>query len=231
MKKCYICKEEKELTEFYTYKKIIKTKTKGTYEKTYHFTKCKECSNKITIEFLKNNPDKKKKNISIWRNKNKEKLNKQSAESMKKRRVEKKEQYDSYIKNFKIKNYEKIKKERVENYEKNIQIKTRYRIRSKIREALKRYLKNNKDRFIKELGCYLSEYKVYIEKQFREGMYWKNWGVKTWHIDHKMPCCKFDLTQEEEILKCFNYLNTQPLFFKENLNKNRVYINNSQIHE
>ena len=170
MIKCYVCGKEKEESEFYTYKKIIKTKSKGNYEKVYHFTRCKECSNKISLEFLKNNPDKKNKNMKTWRNKNIENLNKKSAESMKKRRVEKKEQYDNYVKNFKIKNSEKIKQNRNEQYKNNVQIKTRYQIRGKIREALKRFLKNSKDRYIKELGCNLSEYKIHIETQFREGV-------------------------------------------------------------
>lgn len=224
MKKCFICGIEKEENEFYTYVKKIKTKFKGTYEKTYFHTKCKQCSNKMTIEYLKNNKEKaykyNKKYVETHRNE----LNKKSALRMKENRKTKPEQFNKYINDFKEKNKEFIKENLVKKYNTDENVKNRHKIRSKIREALKRYIKNNKDKFIIELGCNLSEYKVYIENKFTEGMSWNNYTFENWHIDHIIPCCKFDLTKQEEILKCFHYTNTQPLTKQENLSKNRVYI-------
>ena len=46
-------------------------------------------------------------------------------------------------------------------------------------------------------------------------------GMKEWHIDHILPCCTFDLINENEQQKCFFYKNLQPLWAKENLQKNR----------
>jgi hypothetical protein len=76
--------------------------------------------------------------------------------------------------------------------------------------------KNNTS--LKYLGCSLKEYKQHLEKQFKSDMNWDNHGV-IWEVDHIYPCSKFDLTIEENIYKCFNYTNTQPLYKSENRSK------------
>jgi desulfoferrodoxin (superoxide reductase-like protein) len=58
-----------------------------------------------------------------------------------------------------------------------------------------------------------------LEKQFKLGMNWDNYGRSGWHIDHIKPCASFDLTKKEEQLKCFHYTNLQPLWARENLIK------------
>ena len=45
-------------------------------------------------------------------------------------------------------------------------------------------------------------------------MTWKNI-----HIDHIIPCKKFDFSKKEDQKKCFHYTNLQPLFAKDNLKK------------
>lgn len=70
------------------------------------------------------------------------------------------------------------------------------------------------------LGMDWSEFRIYIQGQFRPGMDWENYG-KVWHIDHIKPCVKFDLTDPEQQRSCFNWSNLQPLFAVENLRKNK----------
>ena len=70
-------------------------------------------------------------------------------------------------------------------------------------------------------GCELPFLKGYLESKFTEGMTWENHG--NWHIDHRIPCCSFDLTTEEEQKKCFHYTNLQPLWAKDNLSKGGKY--------
>ena len=77
--------------------------------------------------------------------------------------------------------------------------------------------KNNT--MVKLLGCSFDELKDWLERQFREGMSWENYGRKGWHIDHIVPCCHFDLTKIEEQKQCFNYKNLRPLWTNENLKK------------
>jgi hypothetical protein len=69
------------------------------------------------------------------------------------------------------------------------------------------------------LGCSVEELKKYLEIKFKEGMSWNNYGLRGWHIDHIIPCSKFDLIKEEEQKKCFHFSNLQPLWWNENLSK------------
>lgn len=64
---------------------------------------------------------------------------------------------------------------------------------------------------IKYLGCPVKEFKQYLENLFLPEMTWENWGP-VWELDHILPCASFDLTIEENIFKCFNFSNHQPLF-------------------
>ena len=56
------------------------------------------------------------------------------------------------------------------------------------------------------LGCTFDEYKIFLEKKFKENMEWSNMGGKNgWHIDHIKPLASFDLSKKTEQLKAFNY--------------------------
>lgn len=70
---------------------------------------------------------------------------------------------------------------------------------------------------IELLGCNIDVLKPYLESKFQQGMTWENYGK--WHVDHVIPCCKFDLTKSEEQRKCFHYTNLQPLWAIDNLQK------------
>ncbi len=63
----------------------------------------------------------------------------------------------------------------------------------------------------------ISQVKLHLEKQFKNGMTWKNHGK--WHIDHIKPCASFDLTCPQQQLRCFNYKNLQPLWAFQNMSK------------
>ena len=71
------------------------------------------------------------------------------------------------------------------------------------------------------IGCTYGEFKVHLEKQFEQGMNWNNYGKYGWNIDHIIPYYKWDLTKNEEIVKCCHWSNIQPLWYKENCSKNR----------
>ena len=62
-------------------------------------------------------------------------------------------------------------------------------------------------------------------------MSWENYGK--WHIDHIIPCSSFDLSIEENKLKCFSWKNLRPCWAIENLEKgNKILkekINNHNI--
>jgi hypothetical protein len=70
---------------------------------------------------------------------------------------------------------------------------------------------------IKSLGCSSKFFAVYIEKQFKPGMTWENYGE--WHIDHIRPWASIDMNNKEEVDMCRHYTNLRPLWAYENLEK------------
>lgn len=72
------------------------------------------------------------------------------------------------------------------------------------------------------LGCSMPHFFLHIERQFREGMGWHNFGK--WVLDHILPCSSFDLRSEEHLRLCFHFSNFQPLWAKENMTKgDKIY--------
>ena len=69
------------------------------------------------------------------------------------------------------------------------------------------------------VGCSFVELRGHLERQFRKGMSWENYGFRGWHIDHILPCSAFDLSREEELRRCFHFTNLRPLWARENLRK------------
>jgi len=71
---------------------------------------------------------------------------------------------------------------------------------------------------IEYLGCSAEYFKDYIQSKFAEGMTFENI-----HLDHIKPVSKFDLCNIDELLDCCNYTNFQPLFAKDNIEKNNKW--------
>ena len=101
-----------------------------------------------------------------------------------------------------------------------------YRIRYNLRSRFRFALKNKRnDSIFNLIGCSIDELRIHLEKQFKEGMSWENYGnpngdhSNCWHIDHIQPCASFDLSDPEQQKKCFHFSNLQPLWAKENLAK------------
>lgn len=71
----------------------------------------------------------------------------------------------------------------------------------------------------KLVGYTLLDLKKHLEKKFKPGMSWDNYGK--WHIDHKKPIDKFNIISVdcEDFKKCWSLENLQPLWADENLSK------------
>jgi len=161
---------------------------------------------------------------------------KQHKQNYKKYYKEHRQELLQYQKNYRANNPEKIKvtqkkyndrnreinnKKRQEKLKNNIQFKLSCYLRSKLRKLIKKEHKYNSA--LKLLGCSLKELKHHLESKFKLGMSWSNYGLYGWHIDHIIPCAKFDLSKKSEQHKCFHYTNLQPLWAKENLKKSDKY--------
>jgi len=93
-----------------------------------------------------------------------------------------------------------------------------YRLVSNLRARL--WCALNKKRLTKStrtfclVGCSVAFLREHLERQFKVGMSWENYGE--WHVDHIKPCASFDLSNPEQLHACFHYSNLQPLWAQEN---------------
>ena len=150
---------------------------------------------------------------SEYREKNKERM----TEYNKKYWVETKEEQTEKHRQWKDKNRDHINQyfKNKRKTDPNYQISDN--LRSRLRKALKDQDVKKTQRTLDLIGCSIDFLKGWLESKFKEGMTWENYGE--WHIDHIKPCIKFNLSDEVQQTKCFNYKNLQPLWASENTSK------------
>jgi hypothetical protein len=96
-----------------------------------------------------------------------------------------------------------------------------YRIKKSLAARLRNVLYKN-DTTMNYIGCNIQYLREWFEFNFTEEMSWDNYG-SYWSIDHIIPVCKFDLTNETEKYKCWNWSNMMPTTV------NKKCIQNEQI--
>ena len=99
----------------------------------------------------------------------------------------------------------------------DLQFKLKVNLRTRLYMALKGNAKAGSA--VRDLGCSMEAFRLYLESHFQPGMTWENWGIKGWHIDHIKPLSSFDLTDRAQFLIACHYTNLQPLWAKDNLSK------------
>lgn len=121
--------------------------------------------------------------------------------------------------------YQQTRNRRYEYVQNKLQTDINYRLSHSLRRRMNNAIRNNQKigSAVKDLGCSISHFKSYIEKQWVNGMSWENYGKEGWHLDHIIPLASFDLNDREQFLKACHYTNHQPLWAEENLTKgNRI---------
>ena len=103
------------------------------------------------------------------------------------------------------------------------QIKIKHNIRTLLNQKLKRRGLTKKNKTFNTLGYSPDDLIYHLEKQFKDGMSWDNYGE--WHIDHIKPDSWFNYksTDDEEFKKSWALSNLQPLWARDNLSKNNRY--------
>lgn len=101
-------------------------------------------------------------------------------------------------------------------YCKKPEVRLATNIRKRVNSALKKWNRGYKGK-LKLIGCTKEELRDYLEKQFKLGMSWDNYGE--WHVDHIQPLCSFNLLDDKELAKAAHYTNLRPLWAKDNLKK------------
>jgi len=240
-KKCSICKKIKSINDFYRSKT-----TKDGYR-----DKCKSCFNGIQKEWYKNNLGRIKEWHKSYRKRNSEKIRecnrkyrKNNSEKIKKYakkyRQNNTEKIRKSVKEWQKNNPNKVR-EKTMRWRKNNPDKIRAierknsrkkrlilnnRLNNRISTSIRRSLKENrKNNYWEALVNFtLQDLIIHLEKQFKEGMSWDNYGK--WHIDHKKPLASFSFNSYEgkEFKECWSLENLQPLWAEENIRKsNKIF--------
>jgi len=95
-----------------------------------------------------------------------------------------------------------------------------YRIKKSLASRLRAVLVKT-DSTMNYIGCNIQYLREWFEYNFTDEMNWDNYG-SLWSIDHIIPVCKFDLTIEDEKLKCWNWSNLMPVTIKYNSSKKLI---------
>lgn len=195
MKTCSECNKEKKEVEFYRRRAA----------KDGRSSNCKECHNKRTKIWRDNNSEKVKKH--------KKEYNKEyggNPENIRKKKI--------YIKEY---NARPEVKKRIKEKHRN---DPKYRINHNLSGGIMRSIHDkNFEHTFDILGYSCKELMDHLEKQFKNGMNWHNYGK--WHIDHIKPISlfKFNSKNDPEFKECWSLDNLQPLWAEENLKKSNKY--------
>lgn len=107
------------------------------------------------------------------------------------------------------------------NYDKLILKKPIYRIinslSTRIRDKLNELEIDRTFKYTDVLGCSIREFENYLLENMKDGMSFDNYGE--WEVDHITAFSRFDFTKHNDIIKCCNYKNLQPLWKPENRKK------------
>jgi hypothetical protein len=183
---------------------------KDFYDKKAH---CKLCDNKMCREYKAKNRAK----ISTY--------NKQY-------KSEHKEEISVYNHNYNLEHLEEIQprqtRTRQERKAKDPNFKKACDLRSKLTNLVSNLNDTNRFNF---MGCSNAFLKKWLEFQFNDKMTFANYGTY-WHVDHVIPCSKFNFENEEDIKYCFQWSNIQPLEGIENQKKtNKIDVDMIINHE
>jgi hypothetical protein len=170
---------------------------------------CKPCDNKRRNESKKSNKDTVHQLQKVYYENNKEKI----KEYYKDHYTKNKDKYMENNKKWRDENRDKINEQMREKMRNNENLRLRKNLRKKLHYCL------TKDRPTMEyIGCDLEFLKSWLEYNFTEGMTFENYGLY-WHVDHVIPCAKFNFENKSEIKSCFSWYNLQPLEASKNFSK------------
>lgn len=209
MKICSKCKIEKEKVEF----------GKDKYKSDGLTSKCLKCINlyyeinKVNSKFLKR---------------------KREATKKSHRKLSSTPKYREYQNNYRLNRYELDEEYRTKCIERSSNWRSNARKNSpeiraidNCRRRVSSFIKRSDEKFSKEIGCTVKQFKVHIESKFTEGMTWENYGE--WQIDHIFPLSiAFKLGPEKFAESC-KYTNLQPLWASDNKSKgNKAILNEDE---
>lgn len=201
-KVCASCLVEKPAAEF------PRNKTRGL--RAY----CKPCNNAKNKAWRDANPEKSAEMSRRWALANPDK----AAAKMARWKAANPGRHEALIATWQATNPDRVRaagKRSTQKRRQRIVVRLHDRIGNQIRGALK----SSKGAKTFDLVCYsVYELRAHLERQFRHGMGWHNFGE--WHIDHIVPVSSFILDDQESAVRTAWALpNLRPLWAKDNMSK------------
>jgi hypothetical protein len=170
---------------------------------------CKKCANEES---------------RLYKMNNKEKI----SEYNKQYKLEHAEEIKKYNSDYNINNRDEIQKRHTKYLREKRKTDPEYKLSTSLRSRVNKVINGQKKlKTLEMLGCSYKFLMAWLKFQFKHDMTFENHGT-VWHIDHIIPCKHFNLTDDKEKLKCFNWTNLQPLYSNENMSK-KAKINNDEI--
>ena len=120
----------------------------------------------------------------------------------------------------------KAKEQKRKYYANNDQARIARSIRNRIRSIIIGSGGEKSDSSFGLVGCSRDELMTHLQNQFTRGMAFNNYGK--WHVDHIVPCCKFDQSNPEDQKRCNHFTNLRPLWAWDNISKGGNILPNCQ---
>ena len=122
------------------------------------------------------------------------------------------------------KKYKKENRDKINFYDENrgdsdLNFKLAHNLRVRTNKAFKTQNIRKTNKTYDLLGCSNLFFKSWIIHQLYGDMSLNNYG-SVWQIDHCLPITSFNLLDENDMKKCFNWINLRPKFSKDNNSKN-----------
>ena len=220
-KLCFICSHEKSIKRNQYYWKTEKGKLAKAKAQAKYFKKNRE-ELLTKAKERKETPKGKKANqeaqAKYWKE-NREKLLTKAKERKEtpKGKIAYKEAQTKYFSSDKAK---EMRKKWLEKYPEQ---KIAMQMRRNLYSIFRKNDFKKKGKFLELVGCDSLYLKNYLEKKFKSGMNWNNYGRGNWHVDHIVPVQYFienyDYNKLETQKICWSYLNLQPMWEKDNISK------------
>ncbi len=100
----------------------------------------------------------------------------------------------------------------------NPEFKLASNLRTRLSNAFKAQNVSKNNKTFELLGCSQQFLRKWIEFQLSSDTKIENYGLQ-FHLDHCLPVASFNLFNEDELRKCFNWINLRPIRPEENMSK------------
>lgn len=216
---CKNCGIEKSNSEFYKHHLCCKPckRAKNKLYREKEAEKISACKKEYRLKNIERYKEKETRNY-LNRDKDVEKIKRRERHQRVLLDPERKKRLKENQKRWALENPDRMKQHRKKH--RNTSFYCKYA--SSLRGRINHFVKNKNFSVSRLVGCSNQELKNHLEKQFKKGMNWDNYGVHGWHIDHIIPLSS--ARDDIDLLKKLcHYTNLQPLWAQENRIKSNKF--------